>query len=193
MQKVNFKDIGILQFGNEIQTIGSVLSDSENIYLLEYPAASFNGKEIKQLVLSETDWQTLLNQLDSCQTEVTWSGKKALFRKCQRVIDNFVCWQVYKRDGYTCRYCGRDDVPLTVDHVILWEEGGPSVEENLITCCKPCNRERGRMQYYDWLRSPFYIKQLPNLRKSIVEANLIVEGKLEHLKTLKGTVRTKRK
>lgn len=193
MQKVGFNKIDLLKFGNEIQTVGSILSDSKNIYLLEYPAASFDGKEVKQIVLSETEWQTLLNQLDSCQTEVSWDGKKALFRKCQRVIDNFVCWKVYKRDNYTCRYCGRDAVPLTVDHVILWEEGGQSVEENLITCCKPCNRERGKMQYDEWLISPFYEKSMRSLSADVQEQNLQVVSRLDYLRTLKGPVRSKRK
>lgn len=193
MKKVDFKDINLLQFGNEIQTVGMVMSDRDSIYLIEYPAASFTGKDVKQIVISEGQWQDLLNQLDSCQVEVNWAGKKATFRKCQRVIDNFICWKVYKRDGYTCRYCGRNDVPLTVDHVILWEEGGQSVEENLITCCKPCNRERGRMQYDEWLKSSSYKKLSQGLDDVTFNDNARVVEKLDYLKTLKGAVRTKRK
>lgn len=193
MKKINFNEIDILRFGNEIQTVGTVLSDSTTLYLLEYPAADFSEKEIKQIVLTETDWQKLLTQLDTCETAVTWGDKKAFVRKSQRVIDSFVCWQAYKRDGYTCRYCGRDNLPLTVDHVILWEEGGPSVLENLITCCKPCNRERGSLPFASWIASSFYKRNLNNIPEALVAANSDVLSNLEHLRTLKAAPRTKRK
>ncbi|GAG09150.1 unnamed protein product, partial [marine sediment metagenome] len=59
---------------------------------------------------------------------------------------------------YKCRYCGRDDVPLTVDHLVLWEDGGPSIEENLVSACRKCNKKRGNTEYSDWLQHPYYLK-----------------------------------
>ncbi len=47
---------------------------------------------------------------------------------------------IYKRDNYTCVYCGSKDVKsLTLDHVIPQSQGGPNTWDNLVTACKRCN------------------------------------------------------
>ena len=50
-------------------------------------------------------------------------------------------YQVLRRDGFTCRYCGgrAPDVALTVDHVIPSTLGGSDEPTNLITACRDCN------------------------------------------------------
>ena len=50
-------------------------------------------------------------------------------------------FEVLRRDGHTCRYCGAKapDVSLTVDHVIPETLGGSSEPANLVTACQPCN------------------------------------------------------
>jgi 5-methylcytosine-specific restriction endonuclease McrA len=50
---------------------------------------------------------------------------------------------VLARDAYTCQYCGREAPGLTVDHVIPRSKGGPSVWENIVASCAPCNRKKG--------------------------------------------------
>jgi 5-methylcytosine-specific restriction endonuclease McrA len=50
---------------------------------------------------------------------------------------------VLARDAYTCQYCGREAHGLTVDHVIPRSRGGPSVWENIVASCAPCNRRKG--------------------------------------------------
>ena len=40
--------------------------------------------------------------------------------------------EVFRRDNYTCQYCGRRDVSLTVDHVIPRHLGGPHKWTNLV-------------------------------------------------------------
>lgn len=54
-------------------------------------------------------------------------------------------FRIFARDGFTCRYCGRqsDVVPLAVDHVIPVCKGGTNDDENLITSCEPCNAGKG--------------------------------------------------
>ena len=47
---------------------------------------------------------------------------------------------------------------MTVDHIVLWSEGGQSVPDNLITSCAKCNHTRGKMPYNDWLSSAYYKK-----------------------------------
>lgn len=49
---------------------------------------------------------------------------------------------VFKRDDYTCAYCGFHK-NLTIDHVIPRSRGGGNSWENLVTCCYRCNSKKG--------------------------------------------------
>lgn len=61
----------------------------------------------------------------------------------RKQISDSVRWSVFARDGFTCRYCGRqagqDGVTLAVDHVISVAEGGDNRLDNLVTACRSCN------------------------------------------------------
>lgn len=52
-------------------------------------------------------------------------------------------FEVFKRDNFTCVYCGRsvkeDKVKLHVDHIIPRSKGGKDVFSNLATACEECN------------------------------------------------------
>jgi hypothetical protein len=53
---------------------------------------------------------------------------------------------VYARDGYTCRYCGRERghaVRLELDHFYPVARGGSDDPDNLVTACRACNRAKG--------------------------------------------------
>ena len=50
---------------------------------------------------------------------------------------------ILKRDGYKCAYCGRGDLPLTIDHIIPKARGGEDSWENLVAACLPCNNSKG--------------------------------------------------
>lgn len=51
-------------------------------------------------------------------------------------------FEVIKRDGFTCQYCGRrsPDVVLEVDHIVPVASGGVDDLMNLTTSCWECNR-----------------------------------------------------
>lgn len=55
-------------------------------------------------------------------------------------------FEVFKRDSFTCQYCGAKapDVILEVDHINPVAEGGTNDILNLITCCRDCNRGKGK-------------------------------------------------
>ena len=55
-------------------------------------------------------------------------------------------FEVFKRDKFTCQYCGRKspDVILEVDHIKPVAEGGNNGILNLITSCRDCNRGKGK-------------------------------------------------
>lgn len=50
---------------------------------------------------------------------------------------------ILRRDGYKCVYCGRGDLPLTVDHVLPKARGGTDSWENLVCACTVCNNRKG--------------------------------------------------
>lgn len=59
----------------------------------------------------------------------------------RRPLSKRTRFNVFKRDLFTCQYCGRTppEVVLHCDHVIPVVEGGGDEEENLVTACQDCN------------------------------------------------------
>jgi 5-methylcytosine-specific restriction endonuclease McrA len=51
--------------------------------------------------------------------------------------------EIFRRDNYTCQYCGSHPVRLTVDHVVPRHLGGEHSWENLVTACPACNLKKG--------------------------------------------------
>lgn len=50
---------------------------------------------------------------------------------------------VFRRDSFTCQYCGIQSNHLTIDHVIPRHRGGKHVWDNVVSACPPCNRRKG--------------------------------------------------
>jgi len=52
-------------------------------------------------------------------------------------------WDIFRRDGFRCHYCGRtqhdEGVVLVIDHIIPLAHGGTHDPENLTTACRDCN------------------------------------------------------
>ncbi|HEY3312105.1 MAG TPA: HNH endonuclease [Anaerolineales bacterium] len=51
--------------------------------------------------------------------------------------------EVFRRDNYTCQYCGRKVPNLTIDHVLPRHLGGKHVWTNVVTACSTCNHQKG--------------------------------------------------
>jgi 5-methylcytosine-specific restriction endonuclease McrA len=51
--------------------------------------------------------------------------------------------EVFRRDNYTCQYCGVRSSQLTIDHVIPRHLGGEHKWENVVTACAHCNHKKG--------------------------------------------------
>lgn len=50
--------------------------------------------------------------------------------------------KVFKRDEYTCQYCGKTNEPLEADHIVPISKGGTDDLTNLTTACGKCNRQK---------------------------------------------------
>ncbi|WP_413142999.1 HNH endonuclease [Escherichia coli] len=62
-------------------------------------------------------------------------------KKIRSGITKKIRFEVFKRDGFKCQYCGSSapDVILHVDHINPVSKGGDNDMMNLITSCDSCN------------------------------------------------------
>lgn len=188
METIQLKDINLYDIGNTIQIAGTIWSGNGQCFITLIPGKTETFENLKIMPLDLSEWETLLKQADTLETEMfakDETGKlvKILFRKSQRQIDSFLQWAAFKRDNYSCRYCGRTGIPLTVDHIDLYENGGATILENLVSACRSCNKDRGRMEYADWLNSDQYKKRSNNLTTEVKKQNNDLLNNLEDLKT----------
>lgn len=51
--------------------------------------------------------------------------------------------EVFRRDDYTCQYCGSTSRDLTIDHVKPKHLGGKHCWTNVVTACAYCNHKKG--------------------------------------------------
>lgn len=59
---------------------------------------------------------------------------------------------VFKRDNYTCQYCGKVGGKLEVDHIFPFSKGGSDSLNNLTTACQKCNRQKRDKSVDDFLK-----------------------------------------
>lgn len=171
MKVIQFEEFDLLKIGNEYEISGVVYSGEDDLIIM-LPGETIDPKvSILYPVLEE--WQKVIRQSDLKEVELVGEdkNKKIILRKSTRQIDQKIMWEVFRRDNFTCRYCGNDKVPMTVDHMVLWEEGGPSIPINLLTSCKKCNNTRSNMQYEDWLLSCSYLSNSIKLTTQEHRAN----------------------
>lgn len=63
-------------------------------------------------------------------------------RRKREPISKRLRFEILKRDGFACRYCGATapGVVLEIDHVVAVADGGETTAGNLVTACFECNR-----------------------------------------------------
>jgi 5-methylcytosine-specific restriction endonuclease McrA len=67
--------------------------------------------------------------------------KKMVHRPRQKIKP--VRCEIFRRDNYTCQYCGRHTPVLTIDHIVPKHMGGTQTWENSVTACPSCNHRKG--------------------------------------------------
>ena len=144
------------------------MHDDDTEYRCYLPEEQDASYYTSVLSMNIKDWEKFIDQTDKQETEVLVRNKtgrivKTILRKVERQISEGVRWKVFVRDKYTCQYCYINSIPMTVDHLITWETGGPSIQDNLLTSCRKCNQIRGNMPFSDWLSSDAYLKRSTNV------------------------------
>lgn len=51
--------------------------------------------------------------------------------------------EIFRRDNYTCQYCGRNTGDLTLDHILPRHLGGGHTWTNVVAACPACNHRKG--------------------------------------------------
>jgi 5-methylcytosine-specific restriction endonuclease McrA len=51
--------------------------------------------------------------------------------------------EIFRRDNFTCQYCGKQGGNLTIDHVYPRHLGGQHLWNNVVTACAACNHRKG--------------------------------------------------
>jgi HNH endonuclease len=187
MNMASLKDVNLLDVGHTITMVGALYAGKGRVLAVLFPEGSEEAKmgPVEMIDMTHEDWRDrFLPQTDTLPVEAfpDGSAQKAILRKANREVDNNVSWAVYRRDKFTCRYCGKNDVPMTVDHLVRWEERGPWTEVNLLTACRKCNKTRGDMSYADWLKGEFYLRVSRNLTPEVKAANEAILGTLDGIK-----------
>lgn len=69
----------------------------------------------------------------------------------RETISKRVRFEVFKRDGFKCMYCGAHppDALLECDHIEPVSLGGTNSEDNLVTACQACNRGKSNIRLSD--------------------------------------------
>lgn len=80
---------------------------------------------------------------------------------------------VFKRDNYTCQYCGAQGVALHADHVYPESKGGETTLGNLVAACAHCNHSK-HAKVGVWPRTIVY-KNIVVEKPIFIEKKVVVE------------------
>ena len=80
------------------------------------------------------------------------SGRfRAPFGADREPMPNGLRQAIFTRDGHVCRYCGENEGPFEIDHVLAVANGGDNSAKNLVVACVPCNRSKGALMLSEWM------------------------------------------
>lgn len=182
-KRLAIEGLPLEKVGLNIQMGGFLLKDKDIVYQVYFPNEVTHERPNEIFIIDPTaeEYAEIIKQMDIQEIELTDNlNAKVVVRKSQRNLDQQIVWKVFARDGYTCRYCGtggKDGVPMTYDHIKLWEDEGETSLDNGVCSCRKCNKTRGNMDYIDWLNSEFYFKRSRNLSSEVLTANTVLASK----------------
>lgn len=92
-------------------------------------------------------------------------------------IPRSVRFEVFKRDRFTCQYCGgkAPDVVLHCDHMKPVAEGGGNDMMNLVTSCQPCNSGKGKRRIDDMTVIERQRRQIEELEERRAQLEMMLQ------------------
>ena len=97
----------------------------------------------------------------------------------RKAISKKIRFEVFKRDKFTCQYCGRKapDVVLNVDHITPVAKGGTNDILNLVTSCFDCNNGKRAVPIEQSVVLDKQRKQLEKLQERREQIEMMFEWK----------------
>jgi hypothetical protein len=150
--EINGKPIYLDQFGNSILIKGVVYGNGDNDIVLYLPDDKKATTQAEWFADAD-QWREILKQTDDPEMYIkdpNGGTLKAIVRKNSRQVDEWMRWAVWRRDKFTCVYCGETAKAMTVDHVLAQELGGETTVENMVTSCRWCNKQKANKTIQEW-------------------------------------------
>ena len=99
----------------------------------------------------------------------------------RKSINKKTRFEVFKRDKFTCQYCGRmsPNVVLEVDHIKPVADGGDNNLLNLITSCRDCNRGKGKRRLDDDVELKKQQEEMQILAEKREQLKMLMEWRTE--------------
>lgn len=99
----------------------------------------------------------------------------------RKPISKKLRFEVFKRDSFTCQYCGRHapDVILECDHIKPVADGGKNTLLNLVTSCMECNRGKGKRKLSDTAEVDKQFNELAALNERREQMNMMLKWREE--------------
>lgn len=103
----------------------------------------------------------------------------------RKSISKKVRFEVFKRDSFTCQYCGKSspEVILNADHIKPVSKGGDNSILNLVTACFDCNSGKSDRELSDSSALDKQKQQLDELNARREQLELMIEWR-ESLKNI---------
>ncbi len=138
----------ILNQSYEALSICSVKKALTLLFLGKAEMTSFDNRKVIRSISQEFLWPSVIR----LKRYVSVPYKQVILTRRN----------VLKRDGYKCVYCGRGDLPLTVDHIIPKAKGGMDTWENLVCACTKCNNKKGNRTPHEAEMKMLHKAYVPN-------------------------------
>lgn len=99
----------------------------------------------------------------------------------RKPISKKMRFEVFKRDNFTCQYCGRHapDVVLECDHIKPVFDGGKNTLLNLVTSCMECNRGKGKRRLSDTSEVDKQFEQIAALNEKREQMKMMLKWRDE--------------
>lgn len=99
----------------------------------------------------------------------------------RKYIGKKLRFEVFKRDNFTCQYCGRmaPNVILEIDHINPVKNDGTNDILNLVTSCFECNRGKGKNKLTENQELKQQQEQLKLLNEKRKQLKMLIDWKQE--------------
>lgn len=175
--QLQFKDRPVLKgdIGSILRIEGLVVGGADASAVLLLPSAGCVSKDgIKlgvAIQLTSEEWSDWLQRSDVPEILVSEDGlAKAFHRKSRYEISGHVQQKIWVADKFKCVFCDQPmgKVQLTIDHFMPLELGGENNQQNYLSACRKCNKQKGNKHPKDFCGTKRFLELQEHLKDRVV-------------------------